>query len=119
MIIHCQCWVVNRYKSDQTASYNHFEPDLNGSVLVTNSIDSGGILEFSCCIGLVLASSVYPKNIKPFRHTTKYLLFYHYSNSEYLLLIDLNMTHKMTSNIIHTKNTHPKLFIFLKTSKIY
>ena len=46
MIINCQCWVVNRKEPDQTASYNQFEPGLNRSISVTNSIDSGGILEF-------------------------------------------------------------------------
>ena len=44
----CQGWVLNRKEGDQTLSYNQFEPGLNRSISVTDSIDPGGFLEFSC-----------------------------------------------------------------------
>ena len=76
MIINCQCWVVNRYGPDQTASYNQFELGLNCSISVTNSIDSGGNIEFSSCIDSALASTDYPKKYQALQaYPQKYLLF--------------------------------------------
>ena len=65
-------------RGKQIRTYNQFEPGLNRSISVTKSIDSGGILEFSCCIGSALASTVYPKKISsPSGIPQKYLLIEH------------------------------------------
>ena len=74
VIINYQCRVVNRKELDQTASYQ-FEPGLNRSISVTNSIDSGGILEFSCCIGSVLAATVYPEKYQALQAYPKNIYF--------------------------------------------